>query len=558
MHHLVILLNGADILALELKEHGVSWISTLCGNGLNPFYLACKKAGIRLIDTHNEQTAAYMADAYGRLTGTIGVCAVSSGVAHSNALTGVANAYFDGGPMLLITGASAGYGSGRGVFQEYDQVALAAPICKFARCVYRIGDLRFLIREALRIAMSGRPGPVHLTIPLDIMESEYEEYELKSAKPLSSVIALQRCQSPSLDPKIISEAARMIIEAEKPIIVAGSGVFYSGGQKPLMRLSEAGAIPVVIPIWDRGCIERSHPNFLGVIGAASGEPRLLEDADLIIMVGARVDYRVGFLKPPKVREDASIMRIDMDPSSLMQGASPDLAILASSDMALNKIAEELKSKGIHKHRKWLNDARERWRRFRARWVKREPPKSTLTGWHIVKAIRPILTEDTIFLIDGGNIGQWAHMILADHYPSRWLTCGASAVVGWGLPGAMAARLAYPKNPVLLLSGDGAFGFTLADLESAVRHNLPFVAVIANDSAWGIVASSQRNQYGEKGMISSRFGTIRFDSIAEALGARGVRINDVRELRSIVEDGFSSETPMVIDVPVSILSPTDVK
>lgn len=553
-------MNGADILALELKDHGVSWISTLCGNGLNPFYLACKRAGIRLIDTHNEQAAAYMADAYGRLTGMIGVCAVSSGVAHSNALTGVANAYFDGGPMLLITGASAGYGSGRGVFQEYDQVALAAPICKFAKCVYRIEDLRFLVREALRTAVSGRPGPVHLTVPLDVMESEYREHKpLKPPMSPSSAMALQRSQPQSLDPKVIDEAVRMILEAEKPIIVAGSGVFYSSGQRFLMQLSEVGAIPIVIPIWDRGCVEKPHPNFLGVIGAASGEPRLLEDADLIIMVGARVDYRVGFLKPPKIKEDSSIMRIDTDPSSLMQGVDSDLAILASPDIALDKIAKELKRKGMHKHRKWLEDARERWRRFRARWVEREPPESKpLTGWHIVKAIRPILTDDTVFLIDGGNIGQWVHMVLADHYPSRWLTCGASAVVGWGLPGAMAARLAYPKNPVLLLSGDGAFGFTLADLESAVRHNLPFVAVIANDSAWGIVASSQRSRYGEGGVISSRFGAIRFDLVAEALGARGIRIDDVRELRSAVEDGFSSETPVVIDVPVSILGPADVK
>jgi len=551
-------LTGADILASELKSHGVEFVSTLCGNGLNPFYVACRRSGIRLIDTHNEQAAAYLADAYGKITGKVGVCAVSSGIAHSNALTGVANAYFDGSPMLLITGASAGYGADRGVFQEYDQVGLAAPICKLAKCVYRVGDLRFIIEEAFRTALSGRPGPVHLTIPLDILDAEADEATLGTRKIQIKVASLQNSQLGVFDSDLINEALQMIRSSEKPLIIAGSGVFYSGGQEALIRLSEAAGIPIVTPIWDRGSVEKPHPNFLGVIGAASGEPRLLEDADLIIMVGARVDYRVGFLEPPKISPEASILRIDVNPSELMQGRTPDLAILANPTSALNKLAEGLSSPTASAHREWLKEARERWRKFRARWVERSPPSDKpMTGWHIVNAIRPLLTEEVIFLIDGGNIGQWAHMVLADHYPSRWLTCGASAVVGWGLPGAMAARLAHPNRPVLLLSGDGAFSFTLAEIETAVRHDLPFVAVVANDNAWGIVVSTQRARYEEKDVFASRFGDIRFDKVAEALGARGLRVNDPKELRRAVEEGFSSGTPTIIDVPISVLGPADI-
>ncbi|MCD6324992.1 hypothetical protein J7L97_01745, partial [Candidatus Bathyarchaeota archaeon] len=225
---------------------------------------------------------------------------------------------------------------------------------------------------------------------------------------------------------------------------------------------------------------------------------------------------------------------------------------------LNKLAEGLSSPTASTHREWLKETRERWRKFRARWVERSPPSDKpVTGWHIVNAIRPLLTEEVIFLIDGGNIGQWAHMVLADHYPSRWLTCGASAVVGWGLPGAMAARLAHPNRPVLLLSGDGAFSFTLAEIETAVRHDLPFVAVVANDNAWGIVVSTQRARYEEKDVFASRFGDIRFDKVAEALGARGLRVNDPKELRRAVEEGFSSGTPTIIDVPISVLGPADI-
>jgi len=551
-------LTGADILALELKNHSVEFVSTLCGNGLDPFYVACRKSGIRLIDMHNEQAAAYLADAYGKLTGKVGVCAVSSGVAHSNALTGVANAYFDGSPMLLITGASFGYGANRGVFQEYDQVGLAAPICKLSKCVYRVEDLGFMVEEAFRTSLSGRPGPVHLTVPLDIMEAEAEEAALETSRISSDVRSIQNSQSGRLDPNLVREAVRMIRDSKRPILIAGSGVFYSGGQESLIRLSEAGDIPIVTPIWDRGSVEKPHHNFLGVIGAATGEPRLLEDADLIIMAGARVDYRVGFLEPPKISPEASILRIDIDPSELMQGKTPDLAILASPKLAFDTLAERLSGYKSAERKEWLKEARRRWCKFRARWIERSPPDDRpLSGWHIVNALRPLLTDEVVFLIDGGNIGQWAHMVLADRYPSSWLTCGASAVVGWGLPGAMAARIVYPDRPVLLLSGDGAFSFTLAEIESAVRHDLPFVAVVANDSAWGIVVSGQRTKYGDQNVIASRFGDIRFDKVAEALGARGFRVNDPKELRQTVEDGFSSKVPTIIDVPASILGPADV-
>jgi len=550
----VVALTGADLLVAELKRQGVAWVATLCGNGLNPFYVACRRAGLRLVDTHNEQAAAYMADAYGRLTGRVGVCAVSSGVAHLNALTGVANAYFDGAPLLLITGASAGYGAGRGVFQEFDQVALAAPICKFATWVSRTSDLAFLVRQAFATAVSGRPGPVHLTIPVDILESQVDKLRKLTSKAGMEVAPLGRA-----DPRVISEAAKAIGCAQRPLLIAGSGVFYAGGQAAMMRFSEASAIPMVTPIWDRGAVERSHPNFLGVLGAASGEPRLLADADLIILAGARVDYRVGFLAPPAVREDAFIIRIDGAVHELGQGIEPDLALPVSPASAFDQLAKEMHRLGEPPHTEWLKEAQERWRLFRARWVERPAPlEKPMTGRHIVDAIRPLLTEDVIFLIDGGNIGQWAHMALADHYPSRWLTCGASAVVGWGIPGAMAAKLAYPDRPVLLLSGDGAFGFTVTELEAAVRQGLPFVAVVANDEAWGIVVSGQLKEWGEEGVIASKFGTIRFDRVAEALGANGLRIENPEELAPAIRQGFSADRPTVIDVPISLGGPADVE
>jgi len=543
--------NGADLLVSELKRRGVTWVSTLCGNGLNPFFVSCKKAGIRLIDTRNEQAAAYMADAYARLTGQVGVCAVSSGVAHSGALTGIANAFFDGSPVLLITGASAGYGAGRGAFQEYDQVALAAPICKYARCIYRASDISFCVGQAFASAVSGRPGPVHLTIPLDVLESEIEAPTM----PGHNSGTMDSVAEP-LPPDHLAQAVAMVEQSRKPLLIAGSGVFYGKGQHSLVKFSEKAMIPMVTPIWDRGVIDTPQPNFLGVIGAASGEPGLLEDADLIILAGTRVDYRIGYLRPPKVSESTRIIRIDRDVCQLDQGVAPALGIAGDLPSVFDLLAKAISDSGVSRHAGWLKEARERAGLFQSRW--QGAPQALMSGWHIMQVIEPFLDGEITLLIDGGNIGQWAHMRLAtNRYPSSWLTCGASGVVGWGLPGAMAARLAHPDKPVLLVSGDGSFGFTTTELESAVRQKLPFVAVVANDKTWGIAASVQYHRYGDEGIIATRLGSIHFDKIAEAYGAQGRQANNPQELTRAIQQGFSADVPVVIDVPTAPLAPMDI-
>ncbi len=214
----------------QLLAQDVRWVSTLCGNGLNPFYDACRRAGIRVVDTHNEQAAAYIADAYARLTGRLAVCAVSSGIAHNNALTGLANAFFDCAPVLLITGASAGYGSNRGVFQEFDQVALAAPICRFSAAVGQVDELITLLREAISCALGGRPGPVHLTIPEDVLRAKVPS--------IPSVSRLAGGRPARASPSQVASAAKKIEESKRPILIVGTGAFRSGAQAALIRFSE--------------------------------------------------------------------------------------------------------------------------------------------------------------------------------------------------------------------------------------------------------------------------------------------------------------------------------
>jgi len=293
---------------------------------------------------------------------------------------------------------------------------------------------------------------------------------------------------------------------------------------------------------------------MGVIGAASGEPRLLEDADLVILAGAEIDYRCGFLSPPKVGPGTLAIEVTPYADQPAGGVQPGLTLVGDVATVLDQLSDASKA-GPSRHAEWIGLCQERLADFRRPWVGGPIHRKIKTGRDIVDAIRPLLSEDVLFLIDGGNIGQWVHMALADRYPARWLTCGASAVVGWGLPGAMGARLAYPDRPILLLSGDGAFGFTPTELESAARQGLPFVAVVANDSAWGIVVCGQRDQWKGR-TLASQTSEIRFDRVANALGAKGVRVRDAHSLAAAIKAGFKRKIPTVIDVPIRICSPAD--
>ena len=505
-------MTAAELFAATLRRRGIDWMATLCGHGLDPLYQAAKAAGLRLVDTRNEQTAAFMADAYGRLTRTPGVCATSSGVAFINALSGAANASFDCGPMLLLSGAGALRTAGLGHFQDLDQVAIARPVTKYSRLIDVAERAGQILEEALDYAAAAPQGPVHITFPMDIQTTAVD--------PETAVRRVPQAAPARADN--LEEAAALIAASQRPLLAAGSGVFYAGQSGALMEFSERMSIPVVVPIWDRGCIERPMATFMGVLGAATGGPRLLADTDCLILAGAVSDYRTGFLQ----REV---------PTVFLEGGWDRLASLAGPKEA---------------HRAWLSEAQRRRRDFIAAIEKRGVEQAAGGGTHaihVVAALRRVIDEETVLLIDGGSIGQWAHQLLADCYPSRWLTCGRSGVVGWGIGGAMTARLAKPENPVILLSGDGAFTFNVADLECAVRQKLPFAAIVADDCAWGITRAGHLSQFGEP--IASALGPIDFARLAESLGAKAAVAKRPEEIEPALRSAIDSGEVTVIHVPI---------
>ncbi len=538
-------MTGADLLVRCLLDRGVDFVTTLSGNGMDPFYEACRRADLPLIDFRNEQGAAFAADTVARLDKKLAVCAVNATVGHANALVGLVNAEFAGSPVLLISGAAPHSHADLGRFQDFDQVAMSAPICKLARTIDRAERIPFYVHEACAMAVAGRPGPVNLSVPADILNAEVEWSGGWSATPASGRV----CPVGAPNAGKIKEAAQVLAQAKRPVIVAGSGLYYANGESALQELASTLQIPVVVPIWDQGTIPQGSESFVGFIGAAYGGPRILPDADVLVLLGARIDYRTGFGQQPGLAEDVKIIRVDIDPNELVQGREPDVAILADPNSAVRALLEESWNHGSGDHAEWLTEARRRWASFRSPWTDGPPPASPLTGHNIVNAIQPLLGDDLLFLIDGGNIGQWAHMAIGDHYSANWLTCGPSGVVGWGVSGAITAKRAHPEKKVLLLSGDGAIGFCLMELETAVRHNTPFVVVVADDREWGSVVTGQQRTYGKEGVVASLLGPVGYDEVARGLGADGVRVSTAEELGPAIASALESGRTTLIHVPI---------
>ncbi len=537
-------MNGAEWVVRSLQQRGVERIFCLCGNGLAPFLEACGRLGMPVIDTRNEQAAAYMADAWGRLTARLGVVAVSAGPGHTNALTGLANSWWDGGPMLLISGQSDDQTRGLDHFQELDQVAMASPVTKYARRVTDVGTLPEALDEAVTLAVAPRPGPVHLTIPENVFSAEM------AATPHARTLPARVVVSAGTVPPVESRrAVDMLRAARRPFILVGSGAWYAGSWPALRAFAEATNIPIVSHIWDRGCIEEAIPQYVGVTNdELNGAMARLAEADVVLVLGARLDYRVAFGRPPGLAADVRVIRVDADRAELNRGRPADIALAASPRAALDSMVQQAEALGGWANEGWLQSVRSANRRLKEDYAALcERDACPAPGLRICQEIEPFLDRDVTFLIDGGNIGRWAHLWLFDRHPSHWFTCGASGVVGWGVPGAAAARLARPEHPVLLLSGDGAAGFTFTDVETALRFDAPYVMVIAHDAAWGIVADGQDPGH----RVACELGPVRFDRLAQALGARGVLIERTRDIAPAIEEGLALPTVTVIQVPTML-------
>ncbi|WP_439595183.1 thiamine pyrophosphate-binding protein [Falsiroseomonas sp.] len=525
-------LRGADVLVKGLRAAGVTRIFTLSGNHIMEVFDALVGSGIELVHTRHEAAAVHMADAYARLTGQVGVAMVTGGQGHANATAALCSALAGEVPVLLLSGHAPLADLGNGAFQELPQAELAAPISKAAWAAQTAAGLAQDVARAFGIALAGRPGPVHLSLPTDVLEAEVE------AAPVPEAAAFAG-RPMSLGAPSALLVAQAVAAAARPLLIAPPALCTPTGFAAMAKLEAASGLPVVPMQSPRGLADPSLGAF----------PEVLAEADLVVLVGKPLDFTLKFGRSPATA--ATCRWIVLEPEGALVARAQRLvgdrlvlaavADAASSIAALSSVMQPVAAQGG-----WADRVRQAvaWRP--ADWAALAgapagPIRSATLGLAVAEAVA---TQDATFVCDGGEIGQWG---LATMRGGRRIVNGVAGAIGVGIPFAIGARAALPR-PTLALMGDGSFGFHMAELDTAARHGLPFVAVIGNDSRWNAEHQIQLRDYGANRAHGCELASgTRYDMIATALGGHGEQVTDARELAPALARAFASGRPAVVNV-----------
>lgn len=520
-------MRGADIVWNALRKGGVSRVFSLSGNHIMEVYDAAFGNGIGIVHVRHEAAALHMAEAWARLTGEVGVALVTGGQGHTNACAGLPTALAGEAPVLLLSGHAPTTELGMGAFQETPQVEMAAPLTKAAWMARRAEELGADIARAMRLARSGRPGPVHVSLPTDVLEAR--------AAPALPEEAEFLARPMPLSPESAAAVLAAIHAAERPLLVCGSALNTPEGARARAALARGLNLPIAIMESPRGLNDPS----LGDLASA------LRRADLVVLLGKPLDFtlRYGAAAP-----EARFVAIEPEGEWIDRAGralGPRLALVAPA--APLAAAEALAALATpHRNAEWGEWARmailhrpESWAALRNR------PGGPLHPATLAYALQEHLVGETTLLMDGGEVGQWMQAILQ---ADERLTNGVAGAIGAVLCFAVAARAARPQGRVLACMGDGTFGFHMAELDTAVRHNLPFVCVVGNDGRWNAEYQIQRRDYGEARAHGCDLGrATRYDLVATALGGHGEFVTCFEELHPALERAFGSGRPAVVNV-----------
>ena len=533
-----ILIRGADILARTLEAAGLTTVFTLSGNHIMALFDAAIGTRLRLIHVRHEAAAVHMADAWGRLTGQCGIALVSGGAGFTNAAAALCTAKAAESPLVLLSGHAGLKELGRGAFQEIRQSEMAAPVAKASWMARSAATLGAELAEAVRIALSGRRGPVQLSLPFDLLEEKIAN--ARELWPQASAFSPQ-------EQKLEDPAARSIIgalaTAQRPLILGGPQLCHSGDLSLLEALEEATGAPVVPMESPRGLND-------GRLGAFA---EVVRKADLIVLIGKALDFTLRFGQAPFI--DPACRFIVIDPEEAMlervareKGARLALRAGADPEPAARALIEHADA-AAHTHAAWLGEVQAAvsyrppaWESLRAS----EPGK--VHPVELCRALGDVFGRhpDAILVCDGGEIGQWPQAMLS---PSRRIINGPAGSIGASIPFAIAARASDPTAPVIAVMGDGTFGFHMAEFDTAVRCNLPFVAVVGNDATWNAEHQIQLRDYGKERAHGCELLPSHYDLVAQALGGHGEIVSDAGALAPALERALASGKPACVNVMI---------
>jgi len=530
-------LTGGQLVARTLRQAGVRHVFTLCGGHILPIYDGCLTEGIGIIDVRHEQAAAHAGDAYARLTRGVGVAIVVPGPGVTDAVTGVANAYAARSPLLLIGGAAPLGLRGLGALQETEQLALLRPITKGAWSVAETRQIPEVLATAIRTALSGRPGPVFVEIPVDLLMTTIED---RLAPIPTGYVHRTRA---AVDAEALGRLDALLAGAERPVMMAGGGVYWDDAAKSLASFAERAGVPVFMNGAGRGALATDHPNaFFQTRGWALGH------ADVVLVLGTPLDFRLGYGRPPAFAENAKVAMIDVDPVELGRNRPLELGLAGDIDVILRQLTDALPQGRGARASAWRAELGRREAEARGKLDElAATDQSPVSHYRWASEIARVVTRDTIVVGDGGDVVNCAAKFVPVDRPGQWLDPGPLGCLGVGPSFALTAKLLRPDQRVLLVSGDGAFGLNGIELETAVRFKLPFTCVIGNDGGWGQIRSPQVSFFGEGRTVATSLPTTRYDRVVEALGGRGAYITDPREIGPALERALASDEIWCINV-----------
>ena len=523
-------ITGSELLAKSLKAQGMDTLFYLMGGPMLETESACIKLGVRAIDSRHEQGAAMMAHAYSRLTRRPGVCMASSGPGTINMATGVANAFVDAAPLVAVGGTSPRIYFGMDAFQEVDQLSLYKPITKWATRILDARRIPDVVATAFRQATSGRPGPVFLDLPGDVLGEVVEE----SSVPMPA--HWKPAPRAHGDPATIAEAIALLSRAERPLIIAGSGVWWSDAGAALQAFVETAGIPFYTTPLSRGSIAEDHE-----LAFLFARARAFSEADVVLNVGTRFNYVIQFGRPPRWAADVKVIQVDVDPAELGHNRPVDVPILGDARAVLQQLTAEAKGKlDKGRYRTWVErlksiDAEKGLESEKAM----SDDKVPIHPLRLCKEVRDFLRRDAILVVDGQEILNYGRQSIPTFTAGHRLNSGPFGCMGVGLPFGIGAKVACPDTQVVVLHGDGSYGINGTEIDTAVRHKIPVLVVLSNNGGW--TADPKQDKPGRN------LGYTRYDKIAIDYGAHGEFVEKPHEIRAALERAYASRKPAVVNV-----------
>ncbi|PSV09739.1 acetolactate synthase 3 large subunit [Photobacterium leiognathi] len=543
------MLSGADMIVRSMIDQGVKHIFGYPGGSVLDIYDALhEKSDIEHVLVRHEQAAVHMADGYARATGEVGVVLVTSGPGATNAITGIATAYMDSIPMVVLSGQVMSSLIGNDAFQECDMVGISRPVVKHSFLVTKPEDIPAIIKKAFYIASTGRPGPVVVDIPKDMLNpAEAYPYQYPESIALRSYNPTTQGHKGQ-----IKRGVKALLSAKKPVLYVGGGAIMSSCSEQLIELAESLNIPVVNTLMGLGAFPGTHKQCLGMLGMhGTYEANMaMHNADLIFGVGVRFDDRTTN-NLEKYCPDATIMHIDIDPSSISKTVSADIPIVGSADTVLNQMLKQLKEHEVKNDQ----SAIDQWWQEISTWRDRqclnyETSNERIKPQQVIEALHRLTNGDAYVTSDVGQHQMFAALYYPFDKPRRWINSGGLGTMGFGLPAAMGVKFALPDAEVVCVTGDGSIQMNIQELSTALQYDIPVKIINLNNRFLGMVKQWQDMIYQGRHSHSYMDSVPDFAAIAEAYGHVGVRISDPNKLESELEKALALKDKLVfIDISV---------